>query len=259
MNKKRVIINLLAVVIFTVILSGCGNIDEAAKDPNKIPNPVSDPGGYIPDMVGMKKTMEGDINRGVQKEEKKINDAMNDSGLNDPNVKGDQAESLAQKYAMAKIKTNFGDIKVKFYADSAPMTVNNFLKLSKAGFYDGTKFHRVIKGFMIQGGDPLSKDNAMKDRWGTGGPGYQFNDELTGTEKYPQGTLAMANSGPNTNGSQFFIVTASPGYPLPPSYTVFGAVTEGLDVALKIENVKTGPNDRPVEDVVIKRVELLEK
>ncbi|OGI29612.1 MAG: hypothetical protein A2288_00230 [Candidatus Moranbacteria bacterium RIFOXYA12_FULL_44_15] len=166
---------------------------------------------------------------------------------------------LAKKYTAAVIKTSLGDIKVKFSADSAPKTVENFLKLSQSKFYDGTKFHRVIKGFMIQGGDPLSKDEAMKNQWGTGGPGYKFNDELKGTEKYLQGTLAMANSGSNTNGSQFFIVTASPEAPLPPSYTVFGSVVTGLDTALKIENVQTGPNDRPVEDVVIKSVEMLEK
>lgn len=169
---------------------------------------------------------------------------------------------LIKKYNVALIKTNLGDIKVQFYNTDSPITVGNFLKLSQDGFYAGTKFHRIIKGFMIQGGDPLSKDDTMKNKWGTGGPGYKFNDELKGTEKYPQGTLAMANSGPNTNGSQFFIVTASPGASLPPSYTVFGQVISGIDVALKIENVKTvspGQLDRPVEDVVIESIELLEK
>ena len=144
---------------------------------------------------------------------------------------------LIKKYSAALIKTSLGDIKVQFDAKNAPLTVNNFLKLAEKGFYDGTKFHRVIKGFMIQGGDPLSKDDSMKERWGTGGPGYKFADELKGTEKYVQGTLAMANSGPNTNGSQFFIVTADPGYPLQPQYTVFGQVVSGMDAALKIENV----------------------
>jgi cyclophilin family peptidyl-prolyl cis-trans isomerase len=110
---------------------------------------------------------------------------------------------------------------------------------------------------MIQGGDPLSKDDSQKAAWGTGGPGYQFADELKGTEKYPQGTLAMANSGPNTNGSQFFIVTASPEASLPPSYTVFGKVISGLNVALKIENVKTNANDHPTEDVIINSIELV--
>ncbi|MDQ1283856.1 MAG: hypothetical protein QG620_204 [Patescibacteria group bacterium] len=255
---KKILI-LSAVTVLVLVLSGCGNKDESLKDPNKIPNPVEDPGGYLPDMVKMKNTMEGDINRGVQKEEQKINDALKDTGLDDSGVKGDSDENLAEKYQAAMIETSLGDIKVKFDAANAPMTVNNFLKLAQSGFYNGTKFHRVIKGFMIQGGDPLSKDEAMKNRWGTGGPGYKFADELKGTEKYPQGTLAMANSGPNTNGSQFFIVTASPQAPLPPSYTVFGSVVSGLDAALKIENVQTEVNDRPVEDVTIQSVEELEK
>ncbi|OGI15422.1 MAG: hypothetical protein A2Z52_01685 [Candidatus Moranbacteria bacterium RBG_19FT_COMBO_42_6] len=163
-----------------------------------------------------------------------------------------------KKYSGAVLNTNLGKINVKFYNENTPVTVNNFLKLASEKFYDGTKFHRVIKGFMIQGGDPNSKD----DDWtndGTGGPGYKFNDELKGTEKYTQGTMAMANSGPNTNGSQFFIVTASPGYPLPPSYTVFGQVESGMDVALQIENVKTNANDHPMEDVVIQSIELIAK
>lgn len=157
------------------------------------------------------------------------------------------------------LKTNFGTIEVSLFRDKAPNTVDNFLKLTKSGFYNGTRFHRVIKGFMIQGGDPLSKDTAMQNRWGTGGPGYMFNDELTGLEKYPQGTLAMANSGPDTNGSQFFIVTASPQAQLPPSYTVFGKVVSGMDVVLKIEKVDTegkGSIDRPIKEVVIESIRI---
>ena len=149
------------------------------------------------------------------------------------------------------LKTNKGEIELELLADKTPNTAANFTKLASEGFYNGTKFHRVIKGFMIQGGDPLSKDDSKRQLWGTGGPGYKFNDELTGQEKYPEGTLAMANSGPNTNGSQFFIVTASPEAPLPPSYTVFGKVVRGMDLALQIENVKTGPTDQPLDDVVI--------
>lgn len=153
----------------------------------------------------------------------------------------------------AVISTNLGDIEVVF-DETKTKTVTNFVSLAVTNFYDSVKFHRVIKGFMIQTGDPLSKDLMQKSLWGTGGPGYKFVDELTGKEKYPQGTLAMANSGPNTNGSQFFIVTASPGVDLPPSYTVFGHVVSGMDTALKIENVKTDSLDKPLEDVVIKSV-----
>lgn len=176
-----------------------------------------------------------------------------------PNIPTD----LAPKFPFALIKTSLGDIKVKLDASNAPITVNNFLNLAKTGFYDGTKFHRVIKGFMIQGGDPKSKDESLKNEWGTGGPGYTIPDELSGTEKYPQGTLAMANTAmPNTGGSQFFIVTAAPAAPLPPSYTVFGSIVSGLDVALKIESVSTtgdagSPANQPLTDVVINTIEPL--
>lgn len=160
-----------------------------------------------------------------------------------------------EKVTSATITTNMGVIEISF-ASSAPATVQNFAKLAASGFYDGVRFHRVIKDFMIQAGDPLSKDVANKDRWGTGGPGYTFDDELTGKEQYPQGTLAMANAGPNTNGSQFFIVTANPGAPLPPSYTVFGRVTKGMETALKIEAVQRDAADRPLQDVIIQRIEV---
>ncbi len=109
---------------------------------------------------------------------------------------------------------------------------------------------------MIQAGDPLSKDVVNKSTWGTGGPGYRFNDELTGNEQYTLGTLAMANAGPNTNGSQFFIVTAQPCVPLPPSYTVFGRVTKGIEIALAIENVATNSSDQPLEDIIIENIEM---
>lgn len=162
---------------------------------------------------------------------------------------------LPQKITSATITTNKGVIEVSF-ASNTPATVENFAKLAASGFYNGTRFHRVIQDFMIQGGDPLSKDVANKNVWGTGGPGYKFNDELTGSEQYPLGTLAMANSGPNTNGSQFFIVTAKPGYPLPPSYTVFGHVTKGIETALTIQSVKTDSANRPLEDVIVEKIEV---
>ncbi len=157
------------------------------------------------------------------------------------------------------LHTSMGNISVKLYADAAPKTVENFIKLSKSGFYDGVKFHRVIKGFMIQGGDPLSKDDALVAKWGTGGPGYQFADEINKSsaiyEKgYKHGVLAMANSGPNTNGSQFFIMAAD--YPLPPLYVIFGEVTSGLDVVDAIDVVATDRNDRPLTPVVVTKAEV---
>jgi cyclophilin family peptidyl-prolyl cis-trans isomerase len=162
-----------------------------------------------------------------------------------------------QTFSSATITTNKGAIEIAF-GTSTPATVKNFGTLAVNKFYDGVRFHRVIKGFMIQTGDPLSKDKANESLWGTGGPGYKFNDELTGKEQYPLGTVAMANSGPNTNGSQFFIVTANPGAPLPPNYTVFGRVTKGIETALAIQEVKTtgSPYDRPLEDVIIEKVEV---
>ena len=153
----------------------------------------------------------------------------------------------------ATLHTNKGDITVAFSDKTAPKTVANFVKLAQEGFYKGVKFHRVIKDFMIQAGDPNSKDDAKKNTWGQGGPGYKFDDELSGTETYEQGTLAMANAGPNTNGSQFFIMTA-PNYPLPPKYTVFGHVVAGMDVALAIEKVPTETNDRPIDAVIINSI-----
>lgn len=159
-------------------------------------------------------------------------------------------------YTSATITTNKGVIEITFDKNK-PITVANFGKLSAEKFYDGVRFHRVIKNFMIQTGDPLSKDKANEAMWGTGGPGYMFNDENIGNEKYPQGTVSMANSGKNTNGSQFFIVTGADGYTPPsPAYTVFGHVTKGLEVALAIQNVKTGVADRPIEDVIIQKVEV---
>lgn len=151
------------------------------------------------------------------------------------------------------IETSLGIIELELFADAAPNTVENFVQLARVGFYNGTKFHRVIKGFMIQGGDPLTKDDALKAQWGTGGPGYTFNDEIHANNKNVSGTIAMANSGPNTNGSQFFINVADNNN-LDAKHTVFGKVLSGMDVVHKIENTATGASDRPVEDVVIKNI-----
>jgi cyclophilin family peptidyl-prolyl cis-trans isomerase len=159
-------------------------------------------------------------------------------------------------FSTATITTSKGVIEIAFLS-TTPNTVKNFGTLATSKFYNGVRFHRVIKDFMIQTGDPFSKDPSKVSMWGKGDPGYKFNDELTGSEQYPLGTVAMANSGPNTNGSQFFIVTANPGAGLPPRYTVFGKVTKGIDVALAIQEVKTtgDPLDRPLEDIVIEKVE----
>lgn len=160
-----------------------------------------------------------------------------------------KAESVIKtgKTYTAVIKTSVGDITVEL-SKQTPVTTNSFVFLAKDHFYDGVIFHRVIPGFMIQGGDPTGT--------GMGGPGYKFADEKFSGE-YKRGTIAMANSGPNTNGSQFFIMHAD--YALPKSYTIFGMATSGLDVVDQIASAKTGPNDRPVEPVVINTIEITEK
>lgn len=152
----------------------------------------------------------------------------------------------------AVIKTNLGDMTVEFFLDDAPMTVNNFVSLAKDGYYDNVIFHRVISGFMIQGGDPSGTGHGDYGKY----PGYEFEDELNNQRPYEKGILAMANRGPNTNGSQFFIMHVE--YPLPYSYTIFGSVTEGFDVIDKIASVETDSSDKPTEDVVINTVEILE-
>lgn len=168
-----------------------------------------------------------------------------------------QGMNTNKEITRAIFQTNYGDIEVTFRKET-PETVENFIKLAGQGFYDGTRFHRVIQNFMIQGGDPQSRDVTLKDRWGTGGPGYVFKDEVFPNDQMNQGVLAMANAGPGTNGSQFFIVTAPQGTDwLVGRHTIFGTVTRGLDVALAIEKVPTefpGKIDRPIKDVVIEKV-----
>ncbi len=156
----------------------------------------------------------------------------------------------------AVISTNYGIIEVELLKDKAPNTVANFVKLASGGFYDGTLFHRVIPNFMIQGGDPLTK--SQPTTWavhGTGGPGYAFADEPNDV-KLVRGIMAMANAGPNTNGSQFFIITAPATDWLQGKHTAFGRVISGMEVVDKIEQVKRNQNDHPLTDVRIEKVEI---
>jgi cyclophilin family peptidyl-prolyl cis-trans isomerase len=145
----------------------------------------------------------------------------------------------------ATMQTNHGTIGLELFDAAAPKTVENFTKLAREGFYDGVVFHRVIEDFMIQGGDPTGT--------GSGGPGYQFEDEIN-EHKVERGTLAMANAGPNTNGSQFFIVTADACPWLDGKHTVFGRVTSGMEVVDTIAQLDTDARDRPEEDVLIESV-----
>ena len=163
--------------------------------------------------------------------------------------------STNTKTMTATLHTSMGDITVEFYPDQAPKTVANFITLAESGYYNGTKFHRVIQGFMDQGGDPLTKDDSKMAEWGTGGPGYSFNDEITSTNSNVAGSIAMANSGPNTQGSQFFI-NAVDNPSLNSGYTVFGKVTSGMNVVTAINNVPVDSSDRPLTPVVLTSVTL---
>jgi cyclophilin family peptidyl-prolyl cis-trans isomerase len=147
----------------------------------------------------------------------------------------------------ATLHTNHGAIAIELFDDDAPKTVENFLKLARDGFYNGVIFHRVIPDFMVQGGDPTGT--------GSGGPGYQFEDEFN-DNKVVRGALAMANAGPNTNGSQFFIVTTEAASWLDGKHTVFGRVTDGMDVVDTISALETDARDRPREDVAIEHVDV---
>lgn len=175
---------------------------------------------------------------------------------NKTRYKIDDSSKTMKEIVRAVIKTNFGEIKLELFSGDAPKTVANFVKLSDDGFYNGTKFHRVIKGFMIQGGDPLTKNNSLKDKWGTGGPGYKFEDEIYANNKNVIGTISMANAGPNTNGSQFFINTANNDF-LDTKHTVFGKVTEGMNIIAKIENTPTEGLDRPVDAVIVENIRII--
>lgn len=158
------------------------------------------------------------------------------------------AIDLSKSYS-ATLATNHGEIVIEFHPERSPLAVNNFVFLANEGFYDGVVFHRVIENFMIQGGDPTGT--------GRGGPGYRFRDEIEGPGEYIRGTVAMANAGPNTNGSQFFIVHKDTG--LPHNYTIFGRVTSGMDAVDSIASSDTDSSDRPREDAVIKKVTITEQ
>ncbi len=191
-------------------------------------------------------------------DEIKINDEtnneinLNSNLLNEKNMNENLNVSIKNDEHIVSIMTNLGEIRFKTYDVDAPKAVNNFVTLAQKGFYNGTIFHRVIDGFMVQGGDPSGT--------GMGGPGYTFEDELnpeTDSYKkgYRKGVVAMANAGPNTNGSQFFIMVND--YPLPNNYTIFGEVILGQDVADAIAKLKTDSNDRPISQVMMEKVTVI--
>ena len=224
MNKK----NLVLIIIFILLGIGLffwvyrGNSDDSREEPVES-QPISDD-----QTIGL--------------------ETIGKEGLQLPGMEID----TAKKYT-ATLKTHLGEIVIELFADKTPITVNNFVSLAQKDFYNGTIFHRVVKGFMIQGGDPKGD--------GTGGPGYQFDDEPFEGE-YTRGTVAMANAGPNTNGSQFFIMHQN--YDLPKNYVIFGRVTEGLEVVDRIANSPTklgpsGENSTPLEPVKVESVTITEQ
>ncbi|MFC1644455.1 peptidylprolyl isomerase [Patescibacteria group bacterium] len=199
---------------------------------------------------------EQEKDKGATKDSISKEELNNKNNVSEKNMIDVEKESLAysNKYKTATLVTNYGSIEVEFFGEDSPVTVGNFLRLAEEGFYDGTLFHRVITEFMIQGGDPNSKSSDWSTH-GMGGPGYTFKDEFN---KHPlvRGSLAMANSGPGTNGSQFFIVTAESTPWLDGKHTNFGKIVSGMDVVEKIEGAKTNQSDHPLEDVAIEKIEL---
>src|SRR3989344_988125 len=177
-----------------------------------------------------------------QKSEYDLDGGLKEHYVKSEEIKSEDTMTQSTSNTIVIMQTNMGIMKIKLYDDKAPITTDNFKKLVNNGFYNGLIFHRVIKGFMIQGGDP--------EGLGTGGPGYMIKDEFSPSLKHSKkGILSMANSGPNTGGSQFFI-TLVPTPWLDNKHSVFGEVIEGLDVLDEIGNVETGANDKPVKDVV---------
>jgi cyclophilin family peptidyl-prolyl cis-trans isomerase len=233
MYRKTTLI-VLGSLLVTGLLSGCGTKDtkNQAADRNGQPQQGQAPGQQLPPTA-----------------------SKNNKYKEAPKMTIDPSKSYT-----ATLHTSKGDIKIQLYAKDAPRTVNNFVFLARDKFYDGIRFHRIIKNFMIQTGDPLGN--------GTGGPGYRFDDELPPKHPYEPGVVAMANAGPNTNGSQFFIGNGDGVRSLEqmPNYTVFGKVIEGMDVVQAISSVPVGLSDGPrpemsvpKEEVVIKSVTVEEK
>lgn len=178
--------------------------------------------------------------------------------VQEPETKSGEANQM--KNPTAVLDTTAGTFKIELFEDKSPITAGNFKKLASEGFYDGTRFHRVIANFMVQGGDPLSKDISQARLWGTGNPGYAIQDEFIQGLSNLRGTIAMANSGPNSGGSQFFINVVDNTYldwdkpPMSSKHPVFGKVIEGMEVVDAISRAQTVPGDRPAKDIIVNKV-----
>lgn len=242
--KKYLLLVLIVIGIYVFL--GSLPDKKALESPSK---ESSD--GYVSTLMDIKNDAERDIEEAVEKENNKINEALMEK----------TEPVLVEKESKAIIKTSAGDIEIELFVQDAPQTVGNFLKLSSEGFYNETAFHRVIKGFMVQGGDPFSKEKDWsKIQVGTGGPGYTIPAEIK--LKNERGTIATARQGDQVNpkkdssGSQFFINTVDNSF-LNGQYTVFGTVIKGMEVVDKIENSQTNQMDQPLERIIIKSIEIL--
>ena len=252
-NRVRIYKLIFLLTVMALVLTACAaSTEQFSYDEKSAPKAMDN--FNEADIIGRMTDLKNGLKPNLKPSGKTDDAAAEGSGQEQASGQK-QLEELTKQYDSAILKTNFGDITVKFYSQESPITVNNFLNLAKAGFYNGVKFHRVMKDFMIQGGDPNSKDDDWSND-GRGGPGYQFQDEFN-SHKLVKGSLAMANSGPNTNGSQFFIVTTEATPWLDGKHTNVVYVTAGLDVVDKIENVNVNENDHPTEDVTINNIELV--
>ncbi|MFA5020664.1 MAG: peptidylprolyl isomerase [Patescibacteria group bacterium] len=237
MLKKIFLVLILP--ILSLSLAGCGPQDNLQLAASEDSAAVQDAAADQPAEAGLETAVP---NQQINLEKNNM------TAINQPSMTINQA-----KVYTAAIQTDAGEIEITLNAKATPITVNNFVALARQGFYNDTIFHRVIKGFMIQGGDPRGD--------GTGGPGYSFADEAFSGE-YERGTIAMANAGPNTNGSQFFIMHAD--YPLPKNYVIFGRVVKGLEAVDKIATASvtrspSGEMSQPLDPVKIKSIEIIER
>lgn len=253
---KKNISLFISIFFVMILLSGCEFLtpeDDLNGNNNKIEEFVEEldvekKGEAEPQATaqGSQQQMQTPPQQPVQKPPVKKSESEEDP------VMEEKSMEYSKKYTKATIVTNYGEIKVRFFNEDAPLAVGNFLRLAEEGFYNNTKFHRVIEAFMIQGGDPNSKDDDWSDD-GIGGPGYKFRDEIN-NHKLVRGSLAMANSGPNTNGSQFFIVTADATPHLDGKHTNFGEVYVGMDVVDKIEKVRVDEKNHPTQDAIVEEI-----
>lgn len=239
MKFKKAYLPFMIMIVAALVLGGCGKKTEKSADQPKQSQETQNDQNQ-----GSKETQGSKSDQGSQAAK---------SWTSPPEMKIDTGKTYE-----AEVKTSKGTFKIELFAKDAPKTVNNFVFLSKEGFYNGVTFHRIIESFMVQTGDPTGT--------GAGGPGYSFEDEKT-SYKYEPGIVAMANAGPNTNGSQFFICTGEDSTSLNqnPNYTIFGKVTEGMDIVKQIAatpveaNPQTGETSKPSEKVTIDSVKIEEK